>query len=240
MLDRSKLSDAYGPATDIPRLLAALEPDPAAGVWDELISRICHQGSTYSASYPALPHLLDAARRWPAPARVTPLCLAADIVASDDTDAATRAGYADTHAALRQLTADTLDAQAIPQSDLVWLQRAFLLLCDERTWAPGWDRLLDGEVSGACPGCGVDLYLVIGGEGCFATAADCINGCDTPRVAIVPAARAALVWPGDWLFDIAHRHGDGALEHRIVHAFGTSACPDCGTPFRLGDALQDG
>ena len=240
MLDWSKLTDAYGPATEVPRLLAALDPDPAADVWGELTARLCHQGSINSASYPALPYLLAAAEQWPPSARVTPLCLAASILASQDVVAEVRAKYGATHAALLQLTAETVDASSLSQEDIIWLQQAYLLLSGERVWGPGWDRVLEGELTGGCPACGEDLYLVIGDADCFTTREDWINGKETARAAIVAAAPELLPWPGDWLLDTAKRHGDPLLQRRVLHAFGTSACPCCGAPFALGDALSSG
>lgn len=84
MTDWGQLEHAYGSADDVPGLLAALSPDPNAEVWGELWSRLCHQGSVYSASFPALPFLLDAASKWRPEARVAPLSLAGAVVASDD------------------------------------------------------------------------------------------------------------------------------------------------------------
>ena len=168
------------------------------------------------------------------------MCLAAGILASAEVDAAIHAEYAATHAALRQLTRDTVDAPSLTQTDIVWLQQAYLLLSGERVWGPGWDRVLVGELSGACPQCGEDLYLVIGDGDCFATADDWIGGQATPRAAIAPATPQTLAWPGDWLLDTAGHHSDTRLQHRILHAFGTSACPCCAAPFQLGDALAAG
>ena len=57
------LTHAYGPAADIPPLLAKAEEDTGTGnepgsTWFDLWSALCHQGDTYTASYAAVPHLL--------------------------------------------------------------------------------------------------------------------------------------------------------------------------------------
>jgi len=50
------LLDAYEPADGIPVLLAAVSADvDDRRAWDELWGRVCHQGTIYSASCPALP-----------------------------------------------------------------------------------------------------------------------------------------------------------------------------------------
>lgn len=71
-LDDSRWSDlqhAYGSAGDVPRLLRSLasSPGPKASYQDEpwfsLWSRLCHQGDVYSASYAAVPHIVQIANQ---------------------------------------------------------------------------------------------------------------------------------------------------------------------------------
>ena len=64
MVDWSTLEHAYGPADDVPELLAAIDAgvEPAAGeAVSELFTLLYHQGSTYSATEAALPTLVDLA-----------------------------------------------------------------------------------------------------------------------------------------------------------------------------------
>ena len=69
----SSLSDAYGPATDIPDLLRALAADPRpkpeyeAEPWFSLWSGLCHQEDVYTASYAAVPHIVAIASSAPGP-----------------------------------------------------------------------------------------------------------------------------------------------------------------------------
>ncbi len=63
------LQHAYGDAADIPALLTALASAPdkpadaTAEPWYSLWSGLCHQGDAYTASYAAVPHLVDIAGR---------------------------------------------------------------------------------------------------------------------------------------------------------------------------------
>ena len=63
----SRLSHAYGPASDTPKLLTDLahSPGPKADYrsepWFSLWSSLCHQGDVYTASYAALPHVVEIA-----------------------------------------------------------------------------------------------------------------------------------------------------------------------------------
>ena len=63
--DWHHLRHAYGPASDIPELLRALaqHPRPARSTedqpWFSLWSALCHQGDVYSASFAAVPHIVE-------------------------------------------------------------------------------------------------------------------------------------------------------------------------------------
>jgi hypothetical protein len=59
------LEDAYGAATGIPDLLRHLQGLPLAEDWlsepyYSLWSALCHQGDVYTASYAAVPHIVNA------------------------------------------------------------------------------------------------------------------------------------------------------------------------------------
>lgn len=78
------LAHAYGPAQDIPVLLAKAGQDFRPGhqhgsTWFDLWSALCHQGDTYSASYAALPHLVVMAPGHLRRDRYDPLLLSACI-----------------------------------------------------------------------------------------------------------------------------------------------------------------
>lgn len=60
----SELDHAYGKATDIPRLLRDLadfppHDSPASEPYVSLWSSLCHQGDVYTASYAAVPHVVQ-------------------------------------------------------------------------------------------------------------------------------------------------------------------------------------
>jgi hypothetical protein len=69
----AQLSHAYGAADDVPHWLAAIrypggsdhdqhnEGEP----WHELWSSLCHQGDVYSASFAAVPHIVDVISQHP-------------------------------------------------------------------------------------------------------------------------------------------------------------------------------
>jgi hypothetical protein len=61
----SQLQHAYGSAEDIPPLLRQLSSDPRPQSdyqeepWFSLWSALCHQGDVYTASYAAVPHVVE-------------------------------------------------------------------------------------------------------------------------------------------------------------------------------------
>src|SRR5690349_19509472 len=63
----SKLTHAYGSASDIPALLRQLTDAPGAHEgwesepWFSLWSSLCHQGDVFDASYAAVPHIVEIA-----------------------------------------------------------------------------------------------------------------------------------------------------------------------------------
>jgi HEAT repeat protein len=58
-VDWARLKHAYGPATDVPAMLRELAGDgEASHVFDQLFTRLNHQGSVYSATSAAIPFLI--------------------------------------------------------------------------------------------------------------------------------------------------------------------------------------
>lgn len=68
----SKLTHAYGDATDIPDLLRQLESFPVADnekePWFSIWSSLAHQGDVFSASFAAVPHIINALSKEPSKA----------------------------------------------------------------------------------------------------------------------------------------------------------------------------
>jgi hypothetical protein len=68
-----ELEDAYGNACKIPALLdeafrdKASKSDTQSGPWFDLWSRLFHQGSVYTASYAAVPIIVEAIKKVDAP-----------------------------------------------------------------------------------------------------------------------------------------------------------------------------
>jgi hypothetical protein len=62
----TRLQQAYGPASNIPDLLRELKASTESSseqdeLWHTLWGSLCHQGTVYTASYAAVPHLVQIA-----------------------------------------------------------------------------------------------------------------------------------------------------------------------------------
>lgn len=76
------LEDAYGSAEGVPGLLKRLYANPHdRAAWNDAWSRLCHQGTIYSASIAAVPHLVLIATDLPLTERLDPLILVGSIAA---------------------------------------------------------------------------------------------------------------------------------------------------------------
>lgn len=254
MVDWTSLHHAYGGAGDVPALLNSLTPDPANEVWAELWSRICHQGSVYTASFAALPALAEAAARWHPKQRTQPLALAGCILASEDCrDKGGRnlveVFFQENRSVVRrfqELCQESIAQRDLPEGDFIYLLQAARSFDGDEFWGRKLDQLAGGEFSGICPRCGVDLYLVIGKYGYFATAEEWVSPGKSPgtvqarpnvKLAPIVSAREALPPTGQWMYDRCIEADQSKLAEYIKYLFGTSTCTACGKNFALQEAL---
>ena len=133
----------------MPALLNRLTPDPADEVWGELWSRICHQGSVYSASFAALPALADAAGRWQPKQRAQPLALAGCILASEDCRDKNGRNLVEVFfqesrsvvRRLQELRRESLAQRDLPQVDFLYLLQAARSFEGDEVWGRKLDQL---------------------------------------------------------------------------------------------------
>jgi hypothetical protein len=230
-----ELSHAYGSAEDLPGIISALKPDPNAPAWDDLWSRVCHQGTTYSASPAVLPFLLRSASGWDAAARAMPLALAGSIVSAPQT---TLSGYEQTVEALRVLALDTVKDRELSRNDRIHVMQSVLALQGDRLWGRVLDHLTDGEFPAVCPDCGKDLYVVVGKYGFFVAAGEWVQNSQTSRTEIRPLETEELTEIGNWLYSVCNESGDLELAGWIRYLFGVSKCPECRQTFVVADAIS--
>jgi len=231
-----ELKHAYGSAEDIPAIISALTPDPKSQAWEDLWSRVCHQGTTYSASPAVLPFLLSVASNWSTTDRAMPLTLAGSIVAAPQT---ILDGYEETVEGLRTLALDTVNNPGLSREDRIYVMQSVLAFQGDRLWGRVLDHLEDGEFPASCPACRKDLYIVIGKHGIFVTSDDWVSKPRVVRTEIKPLEADTLSGVGKWLHTVSVQSNDSELSYWVGYLFGTSKCPECGRPFDLPDAIAE-
>ena len=230
MIDWSKLSHAYGSAEDLPEILADLEPDyrncPA---WGDLIGRVCHQGTTYSASPYVLPYLSELAASWTGEARVMPLFLAGSIVASSEFKID---GFTQEVEDLHFLAEEMLRSDEIDAMHRVYVVSATLTLGGDKLWGRAIEGLNDHWFSAKCPPCGSNVTFAIGTHGFFASL-------DFKRVPAHPILPTAGLTPrGQWLYDIFNDSNNRQQAEQIHYLFGTTTCPQCRQKIQVSEAVE--
>jgi len=239
MTDWRKLNHAYGAADDVPDLLARMSPGASDEVWDELASRLCHQGTVYSASFAALPALEEAARGWAPSERVEPLMLAAHILASDDAEgsrAQHMVGLEPVVDALHALALESVVSPGLERADFVYLAQSVLAFEGDPLWGQRLDELVSGAFSGACPNCRAALTVELGEAGSFFAFDPWHDPAAEPyRSPISPAGGLGEV--GRRLTEWALAAEQPEVAAHIPYLFGRSRCPSCDTESPVPEAI---
>jgi hypothetical protein len=154
-------------------------------VREELWSRLCHQGTVYSASFAALPVLIDVAEQWKPKERSQLIALAASILASKDVSGGCRDDFLRpvewVVPRFHRFCRESLAESGLSKHDFIYLLQAARSFEGDQCWGQELDHLASGEFPGQCPHCGVELYLVIGEYGFFTTAEEWVMRFETPR-----------------------------------------------------------
>jgi hypothetical protein len=145
---------AYGEASEVPALIAQLSADTADWshpLWEDLCGSLCHQGSVYSASYAALPLLLERTKALPPEKRVMTLVLMSNIVASNDLRGIERTPLDVINAispVTRRLTDESLKAGTHDSATFVYLLQASCAFDGDVLWGRHLEHLVDGDYPG--------------------------------------------------------------------------------------------
>ena len=245
----AELTHAYGEASDIEEFLTRLATGDETAI-EDLSGSLVHQNSVYSASYAAVPHLVDIARRLDDPdLKANTLILVGQIASSSDFRSNT--GLAP--------DIDTAYRAALPEAlklAIATLQLAFepydaVYLLQTAAWLNGFETVglalagfLDDEFTFPCPRCKRDLYVwpeEDEDEDGYTTAGeDPLQSPMTPRTALLPgpAAGSTLDAQYRWLLEFGGESALSVIGERLPYLFGKGECPVCEAPFTLLDQLS--
>jgi hypothetical protein len=232
MTDWASLRHAYGAAADVPGLLAAaMAGGDDRRVWDDLWSRLCHQGTVCSASYPSLPALTEMASRLPPAAYVEPLALAAAIVAANDGPhdfGSVLRDYPGQVAALRDMAERNL-ALADDDADFVWALEMLMAFEGSTPWNRALHALADRELERECSHCGEHLTISFETMSPTTTALDD----EIPATQVTPAEPGRLYGAEARIRALTLREGRTEVANMALRLFGTTVCPACGLTIEL-------
>ncbi|WP_051740023.1 hypothetical protein [Kitasatospora sp. MBT66] len=234
MTDWSQLKHAYGTAEDIPALFERLGAEPNDEAWSDLWSRLCHQGSVYSASFAALALLADLGSEAGKDGD-NALVLAGAIAEAADDDAR------DQHGApierLRTLAHARIRRPAEPAFYVSLLQTA-MALDGVPVWSSALEGLADGSVEVFCPECEMGVFVSIGEAGYFSAVGDWEPG-DPEGSPLRAAAPADLSGPARMLFDAAGEAGIDTVAVALTYLFGEGTCGECGADFSIAEQVTE-
>ena len=206
MTDWSALHHAYGTAEDVPALLDRAAADDQEA-WSELWSALCHQGTSYTASYAALPHLAEMAS-------LDAVLLAAGIVADGPDEVRTEHA-----AAITTLLARANDLLPVTADGYEYLLEGALVLeglldqADAMAWG-----VAEEEYEVECPECDTPMFI-LPAEGISKTA--------EAQRPLRPADPTTLDGIGRRVCETAAAHGQDEVARVLRYFFGQATCPAC-------------
>jgi len=235
----SELRDAFGPADEVPHLLEQISPDPDDEVWGELWGRICHQGTVYTATFAALPVIVEKAASSSPEERLMPLILCSEIVSSRHGSASGEASadvWRPLLPTLLRLTEESIASGARDRRDAFHLLAAWVAFLDLPGRSFQVRRLADEELEGECPDCQGYLLVAIGEQGYFTAADDYVTKENVPRRDIAPASVGELSELQARIFAMARGFNDPLVDRALLSLFGSSHCPTCSKPLEIWSA----
>src|SRR5262245_35013447 len=236
------LHHAYGNAADVPRMIRNLAAHPDEKTWEPLWSSLCHQGDVYSASYAAVPHVVDLALRLPVDRRLDYWSFVSAVAAHGslqpgEGDVDVTKAYFDS---LKRSEPEIRRALGLrpPRMDTVYLLSALLAVVGARGEAQVVEHLSGDEVPGECPACSQPLALRFDGDLILLE-----NQEDDSKYSIVSppalqstAKRSMEHDPSrvpEWLPSLAVEAGHPGIAARIRALYSRVACPDCAHAFEV-------
>ena len=235
MIDWGSLHDAYGRADPVGPLLAGAAAG-ARGAWEDLWSRLCHQGTVYSASYAALPRLAQLAADWRHGVLNEPLFLATSIIASSDgpqAPAAVRGQHPEAAAVLREV-AERAVTEAHDDTYFVYAVQALLATEGDSVWATRLEALANGELELSCSRCAEQLLVDLDAS---PSAARSWEDASLATTVVRPVEPTDLVGAEARVHRLALDAGRNDAVASLLRLFGVLACPRCDLESRMADAL---
>ena len=234
----NQLSHAYGPATDVPDQLRALERgddrDDATDRDELFWSALCHQGTVYTATYAAVPHVVAIGAQRPWTEQFHFWMFVGKVAESRDAAPVPTDLLDAFEAAVRRASelAPAGFVRSLDESDATWLAVAVAGLRRQYAIAYAVEGLCDEELSPVCPQCKTDLHITVTEPPFVVNDEDPVRG-DGGKTSLVTSLK-----PRTEIRELAELARAADLEDlaaRILALDGRATCPSCGHAFDILD-----
>jgi len=237
------LRHAYGPADHVPRMLQALKKNPTQKAWEDVWSALCHQGTVYSATYAAIPYIVNMALEVPPDRQFDYWNFVGAVAAGSSSkleDEIRKDIRDDFLAALKRSVYPIrrlLESRPKGRSEVIYLLAALAATVGCKGEGLVLDYLDGDEMPGTCPGCSKELLVRVETEGVFLSPEDnpgLFTAIMAPGDAAASKTAPEQLEPGSastWLPEMATAAGQAKLASTIRTLYGLAQCPECETRF---------
>jgi len=250
----ARLTHCYGSAKDVPGMLLELSRAPNKEVWDRLWSSLCHQSDVYPATFAAIPHIVALAETLdPENQRMCWYFVGAVAQESGGNWSSRppeefREEYEKALARAASGIFQVLTAGVEDEGEAAGLLEALASVRGCVKPARVLSYYVDDEIPTTCPGCEVELFVVVDQDRIYLTAEEPGGHPDPDRTwvehpvvpASLPNVRLEQVNPENhshWVLSLAEQAGHPGLRDRFHRLYGQAQCPACGHRFPLMDHL---
>jgi hypothetical protein len=106
-------------------------------------------------------------------------------------------------------------------------------------WSDRLDGINDEEYAIPCPRCETENFVAIGGHGYFTTLDSMyMRNTDAHREALQPQRPQELSPLARRLYARALSDGQNDIAAKVTYVFGQARCADCGSGFRVDEAIE--
>lgn len=232
------LSDAYGPAKEVPKLLRRICARPSDDDWSNLYGTVAHQGSISNAAYAAVPHVVAATETAPNRKRLEYLHFVAFVVMGYDRKPIPQdlqLEYDRSIKRARDLAGELLtESWQLPDS--VYVVQSIAALSGKVALARIIEGLADQELQLDCPKCSHHLYVDAQHALFIAYADDPVRMPSQQGTSITPTQQKPNA-DITWLSDLISHAKMAGMPERIASLAGDCQCPRCDCQFNLYDRL---
>lgn len=215
---------------DVRTLLEMARNNIDHDLWGTLHNRLCHQGTTTTTSYAALPVLAAMAEEWTVGFPNRPVALGASIVGSNDAPPNAADLCSANSAAIEALarTATSEPGAASSDTDFVYAIAFQAALRREPNWS-AIESIANEEHEIECPRCGEHVYAQLVPP----YAVTSWTATEPGPLTIAPTTVDGLAQEQAFLHRQALDHNRDVVADQLLHLFGTAICPECGDTIRL-------